>query len=208
MPTKKTTKTSTDTTTDVSKEIATVKSQATKAVTYATSLEVTSDEDYAAALEEGKRIKDFLNGVTARKELITKPMYAAYKSTMALFKTVEDPASEALDMIRAKMTRFHNEKRLKEEQERAKLAAKVESGKMKPETAMKKAEAIETTEKTVATGSAQATMRTVKKYRVVNKEAIPPKFLLPDMVAIKASFRAGLPVNGVEEYEEQELAIS
>ncbi len=30
----------------------------------------------------------------------------------------------------------------------------------------------------------------------------------PNMVAIKASFRAGTPVDGVEEYEDQQLAIN
>ena len=208
MPTKKTKKPETEIVNFDPKEITALQPQAKHAVTYATSLEVTSDKDYTAALEEGKKIKNYLNVVIARKEIITKPMYASYKSIVSLFKTLEDPANDALSMIRSKMTAFHNEKLQKEEAERAKIAAKVESGYIKPETAMKKSEEVEVTEKTSKTETATATMRTVMKWRVSDKSKIPLQFMEPNMTAIKASFRAGTPVEGVEQYEEQELAIS
>lgn len=185
-----------------------IKKQVNKAVSYATSLSVESKEDYAAALEEGRQIKTILENIIAEKEKISKPQYTAYKNTITFFKQLEEPVSQALDSIRAKMTSFHKTELKKAEEEKAKLASKVESGYMKPETAMKKAGNIAEPEKTVATATAQATMRTVKKYRVVDKANIPVQFMEPNMVAIKASFRAGTPVAGVEEYEEQEVAIS
>lgn len=193
---------------ETTKVIATVKTQASKAISFANSLAVKSDEDYTAAMEEGKRIKTILEGAESRESEITKPLNEALKSTRSLFKPIKDNLSEALFVIRTKMTIFHKEKLEKADIEKKKLADKVDSGYMKPETAMKKAESINEPQKTVASESASATMRTVKKWRVIDKSKIPLNFMEPNMVAIKASFRAGTPVDGVEEYEEQELAIS
>lgn len=190
------------------KDLTPEKAKATKAMTYATGLVVTSKADYDLALEEGKRIKTILESVTSRREEITKPMNEALKSTRALFKPIETQLESSLLTIRRKMTDWFSEEKRREEAEQAKLANRVEKGTMKPETAVKKAAEIQAPESHTKTETAAATMRTVIKYRVVDITKIPHQFLEPNMVAIKAEFRAGRPVAGVESYEEQEVAIS
>ena len=190
------------------KELSADKAQLTKASNYATSLQVTDLDTYNAAMEEGKRIKEVLKKVETRREEITKPLNDALKSARALFKPIEDGLDEALKTIKGKMVTWHTEASRKEAEEKAKIAADLESGKIKKEeTAIRKIGEVEHVEKTTATEKASSTMRTVKKWRVIDKTQIPYEFLEPDMVKIKASFRAGTPVAGVEEYEEQELAI-
>lgn len=189
------------------KEMESNQAQLTKASNYATSLKVVDMDTYNAAMEEGKKIKEALETVTSRREEITKPMNDALKSVRTLFKPIETGLEDALKTIKSKMVAWHQEASRKEAEEKAKIAAKAEAGKIKEETAIRKIGEVEHVEKTNATEKASSTMRTVKKWRVVNKTQIPYEFLEPDMVKIKASFRAGTPVPGVEEYEEQELAI-
>lgn len=189
---------------DLTKE----KAKSTKALTYATSLEVTNKESYDSALEEGKRIKLVLESVTSRKEEITKPMNEALKSTRSLFKPIEDGLDAALDQIRSKMTRWYSTEQNRIREEERKLAARVEKGTMKPETAVKKSAEIVQPEAHSKTEKAAATMRSVTKYRVVDKAKIPLEWMEPNMVAIKAEFRSGRTVAGVESYQEDELAIS
>ena len=105
------------------------------------------------------------------------------------------------------MLEYTNRKTAEAEAEKLKLAHKVETGYMKPETAVAKMDAIVEQPKTVATDNGSATTRTVKKYYVVDKAKIPLQFMEANMVAIKASFRAGTPVAGVEEREEKELSL-
>jgi thiamine pyrophosphate-dependent acetolactate synthase large subunit-like protein len=190
------------------KEIEKYRSQVEQAEQYSTSLAITSQEDYEAALAEGTAIKETLNRITDRKEEITKPLNAALKSVRDLFRPIENAGETALATIKRKMLAFQQEEARKAEEAKRKLAERVERGTMKPETAVRKMDDIKAPEKTVKTDTGKATTRTVKKYRITDKTQIPFQFLEPNMTAIKESFRKGVPVAGVEEYEEQEMAFS
>ena len=190
-----------------STEVETYKAHVSLAESYAKELVVATQEDYARALEEGKKIKTTLDQITARKEEITKPLNASLKSIRDLFKPFETAGENALATVKSKMLTFTREEARKAEEAKQKLAERVERGTMKPETAVRKIEEIKTPEKTVATETAKATTKTVQKWRVVDKSKIPVQFMEPNMVAIKAEFKAMRPVPGVEQYEETELSI-
>lgn len=189
------------------KEIEVYKKELVKAERFSKDLVVRSKEDYDAALAEGKDIKTKLETITTRKEEITKPLNAALKSVRDLFRPLETMGETALSVIKGKMLDWTREEDRKAEEAKRKLAERVEKGTMKPETAVKKIEAIKEPEKTVVTDAGKATTKTVKKYRVTDKALIPLVFMEPDMTAIKAQFRVGKPVAGVEEYEEKELSL-
>lgn len=189
------------------KEVEVYRAHVSLAESYAQNLVITTPEDYTAALEEGKKIKTTLDQITTRKEEITKPLNASLKSIRDLFKPFETSGSEALSTIKRKMLSYTQEEARKAEAAKQKLAERVERGTMKPETAIRKIEDIKAPEKTVASETAKATTKTVQKWRVVDKSKIPLEFMEPDMVRIKAEFRAMRPVPGVEQYEEQELSI-
>lgn len=189
-------------------EVESYKKVVASAEKFSTSLEVKSDGDYHKALTEGKRIKEQLEIIIARKEEITKPLNAAVKSVRDLFKPLETAGENALKAIKSKMLDYTNEKDRKAEEDKKKIAERVERGTMKPETAVRKMGEVKASDTTVTTDAGSATTRTVKKWRVIDKTKIPLDFMEPDMVKIKASFRSGTPVSGVEEYEEKELALS
>lgn len=188
-------------------EVEVYRAHVSLAESYAQTLTVASAEDYASALEEGKKVKTTLDQITTRKEEITKPLNAAIKSARDLFKPIETAGETALATIKSKMLAYTREEARKAEEAKQKLAERVERGTMKPETAVRKIEDIKAPEKTVVSETAKATTKTVQKWRVVDKSKIPLDFMEPDMVKIKAEFRAMRPVAGVEQYEEQELSI-
>lgn len=190
------------------KELSAYNKEASKVEQFSASLVITSNEDYDKAMNAGLEFKATLDKITARKEEITKPLNASLKSVRELFKGIETPFDNALGTIRQKMLDFRSTQRAKQEEDKNKIAGRVERGTMKPETAVAKMSAMKEAPKTAASDAGSATARLVKKYRVTDKAKIPLEFMEPDMTKIKASFRAGTPVSGVEEYEEEELAFN
>ena len=187
---------------DISKDITRYKAELTKVEKYNDSLAVTSQESYEAALKEGQEINHILKTITDRKEQITKPLNAALKSARELFKPLEERAEIAIQIIKNKMLAWTHEETRKAEEAKQKLAARVDKGTMRADTAVRKMDEIIAPEKTVVIESGSATTVVRKAYRVVDKTKIPLEFMEPDMVRIKQEFRAGRPVDGVEEYEE------
>ncbi len=188
------------------KELEAYKSQLVQAEKYSTTLEVKTDDDYHSALGEAKHIKEQLEIVTSRKEAITKPLNVALKSVRALFTPLESMGENALAIVRGKMLTYANAKEVKAQAKIEKIDQRLENGKIsEAEANVKKFMAAPQT--TISTGAGSATTRKVKKYYVVEKSKIPLDFLEPDMVRIKASFKAGMPVAGIEERLEIELAI-
>ncbi len=198
------------------KEIQKYQNYVEKIGKYSSSLEVKSDEDYKSALAEGKAIKDKLTEITGRKEEITKPMNAALKSVRDLFKPIETAGEVALRTIKDKMISFSEAQRKAAEKEKERLAARVEKGTMKVETAVKKMDDIKEPEKTVRTGEGKATNVVRRKVRFADLGSLKAENLYHlisvgcvvwnESVARKAALD-GLVTVGVEIYEETDLNL-
>ena len=188
------------------KEVAIYEKEVALAAKYSTTLKIESKEDYESAMSEGKAIKTKLDAIVTRKEEMTKPLNTALNSVRALFKPLEAAGEAALRTIKDKMMSYVAEERKIADEAKLKLAQKVESGYMKPETAVAKMENIVTPEKTIKTEDAKSTVVKRKAYRVVDKSKIPLEFMEPNMVAIKQAFKTA-PVEGVEEYEVEDINL-
>lgn len=194
-------------------QIETVKEQVGRSLSTVLSLTVVTKEEYDIAVEVGGRLKKVSKMVTDRKEEITKPLNEALKSARSLFKPLEEDLETAEKELKGKMLVYMAEERKKEEEakkkadeELAKLEAQKKAGEIdNNELSLKKMEVSAEVEeakveKTVKMESgAKATEKFVNEYVVTDKAKIPLHFMEPDMVKIKASFKAGLPVEGVEE---------
>lgn len=191
------------------KELSVVKTQSTKALQAAEQIEVTDAGTYAAALDLGKKIKQVDKMITARKEEITKPMNEALKSARELFKPIEATLEKAEQVVKGKMIAYTREQNRIADEQKAKIATKVETGKMSVDTAMKKMEKIEAPEQTVRTETARSTIKMLPKFRIVKVSLIPLEYMTPDLVKIKmAVVTQRIIVPGVEFYEEESLSIS
>lgn len=191
------------------KELSVVKTQSTKAYQAAQDIVIDSPESYEVALDLGKKIKQVDKMITQRKEEITKPLNEALKSARALFKPLEEATANAEAIVKRKMIGYSQEVQKKADAEKAKLAARVEKGTMKAETAVGKMQDIQTVDQTVKTDTARATIRKVAKFRIIDEAAIPREYLTPDMTKIRnAVITQRLTVPGVEFYEEDSMSIS
>jgi hypothetical protein len=198
---------------DTNTEIEVVKTQVNRALSTVQTLVVTTKEEYEQAVEIGGKLKKVFKMVTDRKEEITKPLNEALKSARALFKPLEESLEDAENELKNKMLVYKTEERKQEEEARriadaeiARLEAQKKAGeidnnhlslqKMELNAEAEKAKV----EKTVKTETgAKATEKFITEYVVVDVTKIPLHFMEPDMVRIKASFKAGTPVEGVEE---------
>lgn len=191
------------------KELSLVKTQSTKALQAAENLKIDSPESFTEALDMGKKIKQVGKMITDRKEEITKPLNESLKSIRALFKPIEENAQNAEYLIKGKMIEYNREQQAIADKERERLAAKVEKGTMKIETAVRKMDDIKAPEQTTRTETARATIKKVPKCRITDENLIPREYLVPDMTKIKnAVVTQRLTVPGVEFYEEDSMTIA
>jgi hypothetical protein len=194
-------------------QIDLVKSQVNKAFDTVNTIKITNIDEYSNAVEIGGKLKKVSKMLTERKEEITKPMNEALKSARALFKPMEELLEKSELELKSKMLDFKNEeRRLQIEAEKKESLAlekikndlnesKIDS--VDADIAISKTikeNTVQVTEKTVRSETgAKATEKFITEYIVADKSKIPLNFLEPDMVKIKASFKADMPVAGVEE---------
>lgn len=202
-------------------QVEVIKTRVNKALSVVQELSVVTTEEYAKAVEIGSRLKKVSKEVTERKEEIMKPMNEALKSARALFKPLEEVLEKAEEVLKGKMLLFMQEERKKEaEAQRVKDEEIAKQNELLKKREITQGEASKATlkamitaeeakvDKTVRTESgAKATEKFITKYVVIDKSKIPLEFLEPDMVKIKASFKAGIPIAGVEEKQESIISF-
>lgn len=188
---------------EATKEVALVKTQATKAVSAATELTIKTDDDYNAATDVLSKIKKVARMTKERKEAITKPISEALASARDLFKPIEASCAEAEAIIKRKMLDYQDEQQKVRDADAAKIQKRVEKGKMKEETGADKLAALPEV-KTTAQGKVGVTStRTITKYRVTDEMLIPREYLVPDMQLIIDAIKSGKTVPGAESYTEK-----
>lgn len=190
------------------KEVAVVKQQATKAVTAAQELVIKDAEGMTLATDVLAKIKKVAKMAKERKEAITKPLSEALNSARDLFKPIEANCAEAEQIIKRKMVEYDNVQTKKADEERLKLAQRVERGTMKATTAVAKIAAVQEAPKSVQGASGAMAFRMVKKYRVVDETLIPREYLVPDTARIFEALKRGVAVPGAECYEDKIVASS
>jgi len=143
-----------------------------------------------------RTIKEIETGITTRKEEITRPLMKALASARDLFKPLETGHAEAKKVIKEKMLAWQIEEDERIAKEQAKIAARVEKGSLKAETAAGKLATIEE-------GKSKLNTRTLRKLDIFDEAAIPREYLVPDRDAITKALFAGTVVPGAQLKEEK-----
>lgn len=198
------------------KEVAVVKTQATKALTAAQELEIASPEQMTSATDLLGKMKAVAKMIKERKEAITKPLSEALNSARDLFKPIESNLAEAERIVKGKMLDYQRGVDAENEKKRLALAKKVESGYMKPETAVAKMEKIEDAPTSVQGESNAVAFRTVKKVRfaelkdmtVADLTFLAQAGYIEWTTSARADALKGMKVPGTEVYEEKVVASS
>lgn len=190
------------------KELAIVKTQATKALTAANALIVESDEDLSKAAELLAKVKTVGKMIKLRKELITKPLMTALNSARELFKGIETSHDNAEQIIKNKILSYQSKVEKERQLVAEKIAARVEKGTMRTDTAVKKMENLPEVQTKTATTMGTVSTRIIKKVRIVDESLLPREYLTPDNVKINKAALSGVAIPGVEVYEEKTLATN
>lgn len=169
--------------------------------------EVTDDITLAEVADKIKGIKMLGKFIRQEMEKYTKPAQEIINNARIKYLPYERECDEAERILKAKATNYM----VKVETERAKkeesIAKRVDDGKLKEETGLKKMEELGEEKKTIVTNSgAKLTMKTVKEVVVVDEARIPREYLILDMVKIRKVALAGVEIPGVEVKEVKQMS--
>ena len=149
-----------------------------------------------------KKIKEEMaKTVDPAKEII--------KATKDRFNPFLEDCLSAEAGLKKKAGVFMLAEKKREDAEKEKLASKVDSGYMKPETAIEKMEEVPEAKKTAKTGKSTLSMRMIKKPGRIDEDKVPEEYWIPrqlDMVKIGKAVRAEIEIAGVEVVEEPSMA--
>jgi hypothetical protein len=182
-----------------------VKQQITKAIAAAQALEIKVYEDLPKAIDLLSKIKKVGKIIKDEKEKITKPFNEGLKNARAFFAQFEAQNEEAEKIVKDKMLDYNRKVEQERIKEEAKIAAKVESGKMSLEKAAEKMELVKEAPKSVEGNVGKISIKKIKKFEVVDKTKLPFDFLQPDMVKIREAMFANQILDGVRYWEEEQI---
>ena len=182
--------------TNQSKEIAEVKEHVLTLQQNAKDMVITNELEFTQAEQFSKLILSAEKTVTARKELITRPLMDSLASVRDLFKPLESAISDTKAIVKKKRLDWTNKEEARIALEKSRVEARVEKGTMRVDTAMKKVEAIGTAPK--------SGVRLLPRMRIVDESIIPREYMTPNLpVLTEAVVKQRLTIPGCEFYEEK-----
>lgn len=160
--------------------------------------EITTADELDVAISILGRIQAAQKAVAATKKDILGPLSLAEKNIRALFKPVEDDAAFHERMLKDSMVQYRRreeEARLKKE---AEIRRQLEAGRIKPETAAKKLEALpEPMANTISSSTgAKITFKVERTLVIDDPKKIPDEYWVIDEPAVKKALLAGEHVPG------------
>lgn len=181
------------------KGLTVVRQQTSRALSAATELSIEKKEDLEKATDLLSKIKQVGKIITDRKKLITDPINKALKEARALFAPLEDNYEEAERIVKSKMVSYQREEEERARKEQEKIAKKVDSGKLKFETAAKKIEAIDIPQNSVEGDKGGKIMfKEIKELVIIDEMEIPREYLVVDMIKLRKEAFAGKEIPGVK----------
>ena len=177
------------------KQIQIVKKKVNTALRIANAIQIT-EKTLPEGIDFLKKIKEVGKYIQQQKEKITKPLLTALKNAREMFRPIEENYSEAERIVKGKILHYNIEQEEKRKEKEAKLAARVEKGTMRPETAVKKIEEMPEVKNEGKTGRVQ--MREVKEVIIEDETKLPRKYLIPNNVLIRKDALQGIKINGVK----------
>jgi len=156
-------------------------------------VEITTQEEYDQVYEVNKNVHKLLQAIDKKEKSITKPINDSLKQIRAMFKPFKTVVESTKKDLSARREAFIKAEEERKRIEAERIAKRVEKGTMREETAISKLAQAE--EETVDTRGGVTSVLIVK---VLDKKAIPEEYLIVDETAIKAAYREGKEIPGVE----------
>lgn len=145
-----------------------------------------------------------LDKLTADREKLTKPMNEALKEIRGRYKPFESQLEAAIKYVRTRMSEYQTLQVEIAEREQARIAESISDG-ASLETALTELEGVEKPDRQVRTESGMVSFRAVKKWRMsADGLQVPREYMMLNDDEITKAMRAGIPVQGIEYYTEQQ----
>jgi len=188
-------------------QITAIKRQAVKMQEMVYQTIIDSDEALKAVADKINVIKQLKREIRAEMEKYTKPAQAIINEARAKYLPFEKMCDEAESQLKAKVAEYMDAQEAKRLKEEEKIVAKIEAGRMKEETGIRKIEELGNEVRTIQTENTQLQRRKVRVAYIVNAELVPDEYWIIDEVRVKRDALAGKLIPGVEVKEETQIAI-
>jgi len=188
-------------------QITAIKRQAVKMQEMVYQTIIDSDEALKAVADKINVIKQLKREIRAEMEKYTKPAQAIINEARAKYLPFEKMCDEAESQLKAKVAEYMDAQEAKRLKEEEKIVAKIEAGRMKEETGIRKIEELGNEVRTIQTENTQLQRRKVRVAHITNADLIPDKYWVVDEARVKREALAGVEIPGVEVKEETQIAI-
>jgi len=166
------------------------------------STKVTTDKELAAASDIVKQVKTVEKFVREQKDKYVIPAKQIIKQASDRYDPYIKECQNAEESLKGKVKEYMDAADKRRKADELKIANRVEKGTMKPETAVKKFEALPEEKKTVKTEKS-GIKRSVRKVAVItHPELVPKEYWVIDEVRVRREALAGKEIPGVEIKEE------
>jgi UDP-3-O-[3-hydroxymyristoyl] glucosamine N-acyltransferase len=173
------------------------------------SIKVTTTEELKSTSDMIAQVKKLAKYIEGEKEKFTEPARAIITSAKEKYDPYIAQCKDAEKLLKEKAQVFMLAERKREEEEKKKIVAKVETGYIKPETAITKLFNVEVAPKTASTESSTLSIRIRKDVEIVNQALIPEEYYKPrelDMTKLRKVVTAGVFVPGTKLIEVPTMA--
>jgi len=188
----------------MSKAVAIYEKKVSPLAQEADALVIKSPEDMTRATELLSKLNKTMDGVEEEEDKIVGPLKATIKVEQGRWKPFKDALKPAIDSLRKRMGAYQLAEDEKAAAKKAKIAERVGpgKGKLKLETAIEQADAVEGPESKIKTNDGSVGFRKDRKFEVVDITKLPWEFLLPNEVAIRKELKDGRELPGVRYFDE------
>lgn len=166
-------------------------------------LSIATPEDMTEAVALLTELNTFKDRIAEEKDKVMRPLLDAISAERKRWKPMETKLDDAISTVRSAVSKYQTkltaEARLKE----SKIAARLEKGTLKIDTAVRKMDAIEQPDKKIEVEAGSVKFRTDRKFEVVDITKVPYDYLIPDVPAIRAAMKAGTELPGIRYWDEE-----
>lgn len=194
---------------EVNKEVEVVQGQVNDMELMVEETKVENQEQLADVSDKIKEVKEIGKAIKKEMAKTVDPAKEIIAATKDRFNPFLENCKEAEARLKKKAEVFMLAEKKREDDEKEKLANKVDSGYMKPETAIEKMEKVPEAKKIKKTGRSTLSMRMLKVPGEIDEEKVPEEYFIPrqlDMVKINKVVKAGVEIPGVQVVEKSSMA--
>lgn len=173
-----------------------IKKEINPIIEQAEAIQIVNDSRLAQASEALSKLNVIGDKITAEKEKLTVPLNQALKEIRGRYKPVENIYETAITILRQKISAYQTEKIRKQREEEAKIAARLEKGTLKLETALNKLDELPVVQDKIATDTGIVKFREDKTLKIVDRGLIPNEYWVIDEKAVLNALKSNLEVPG------------